>query len=519
MPAPNPIKTCPGCNDAVVRATLPAERQCSRCRKKERNRLWREANPGAMAANAKRWRDAGNVSARPEGYAEKHRAHESARYHNDPVANARIKAAAHARRQATDPEILNAKARAWRAANPGKSRQYYLQHRANLGLEGRQAQGRAHRERYREERQAGQAAYYARRYGGSGVISNEHLYALHKWQDHCCFYCRESLAGADTIEHVVPLSRGGSNNPWNVTLACGTCNNEKNNRLYAMEWRPSAVMAPPRYHSLHGLAQLKLRLTAEHIDYVEQDDHVLIGERPAFILSSFWLGWAGDTIITALKSRYPSAILFFDKEFARRPDAVINVLKAKAGISERRGARQLMLETPTPQDAQAFIGRWHAMGATGGTIYLGLRDANEWWAMAAFRKDVDHYEVARMAIRETVAGGVSRIIEHFRKDMPEKLPIMAFTDQRMGDGKSHGFAGFSEAGMTERSFFYATPEADGFHARRDFQKQVLENKAEYFDPRQTQVMLARANGLMRVEGLPRLRFVLPVDKEADGLGA
>jgi hypothetical protein len=207
-------------------------------------------------------------------------------------------------------------------------------------------------------------------------------------------------------------------------------------------------------------------------------------------------------------------MLFFDREYERRPEAILNVLKAKAGIAERAGARKLQVVVPTPQEAKAFIDRWHAMGYAGGTYYLGLRDADQWWAVAAFRKGVDnhkaeHYQVIRMAIRETVAGGVSRLLSHFRAMMPEKLPFVTYTDQRMGDGKSHFFAGFAAEGTTERSFFYATPEVAGFHPRRDFQKQILEAKAEYFDPAKTQPVLAKANGLMRVEGLPRLRFTLP----------
>ena len=149
------------------------------------------------------------------------------------------------------------------------------------------------------------------------------------------------------------------------------------------------------------------------------------------------------------------------------------------------------------------------MGPTGGTLYLGLRDDNDWWAIGAYRREVDRYECIRMAIRETVAGGVSRLNKHVRQSMSEPLPIVAFTDQRMGDGKSHLFAGFSAEGTTERSFFYATPEVEGFSPRREFQKQNLAARADFFDPALTQRVLARANGLMRVEGLPRLRFVLP----------
>lgn len=504
----NPIKTCPGCTDPVVRITLSFDQQCSPCRKKERHRLWRIANPNATAANAKRWRDAGNISVRPQEYEDEHRERERRRYHENPNTNAAAKARAVVQRERKGPELLAVEAREWRAQNPGKTRIYHERHIAKLSPGEKKAQGKAHRTRYRVQRQAGTAAYYARRYGGEGIISNEHLYALHKWQDHCCFYCRSGLKGAETIEHVVPLSRGGSNNPWNVTLACSDCNTKKNNRIFRIEWKPEHVNVALRFHSSEGTKVLSKRLSELNISHEQMLDHLMIGDRPVFVLSSFWLGWQGIDYIAALKQLHPTAIVFFDKEITRRPDAVVNVLKAKAGIAERIGARKLQLVEPSGEDARTFIGRWHAMGFAAGNHYIGLRDENEWWAIAAFRKELDRYEIIRMAIRETVAGGVSRIMKHFRERISEGLPIIAFTDQRMGDGKSHFFAGFEAEGMTERSFFYATPEADGFHPRRDFQKQVLEAKAEYFDPNRTQVENAMANGLMRVEGLPRLRFVL-----------
>lgn len=508
MPTKNPLAECRGCQDSEIRASLVLSEQCTACRKKERNRLWREANPGAAAATAKRWRGAGNKSARPADYVEKQRERANKKYAENPEVRERAKAAAKHRRTQRDPEELRKEHAAWLAANPGKTREYYLRGIARLSPEDRKEKGQQHREKYRFQRQAGMAAYNARRQGADGIISNDHLFNLHKWQDHCCFYCRESLSQKDTIEHVVPLARGGSNNPWNVVLVCGSCNSRKSSKIFMLEWVPETIVTAPRYHSVYGTAQLEKTLSELGIACTREDDHLLVEQRPVFILSSFWLGWAGIERIAGIKKKYSSAIIFFDKEFARRPDAIVNVIKAKAGICDRRGARKLLLEAPSVQDAQTFMGRWHAMGAIGGTEYIGLRDETEWWIVAAIRKEIDHLEIARMAIRESVAGGVSRIISHLRASMADKIPIVAFTDQRMGDGKSHFFAGFEDGGLTERSFFYATPEQTGFHPRRDFQKQALEQRAEYFDPDQTQVNLAKANGLMRVEGLPRLRFTL-----------
>lgn len=50
----------------------------------------------------------------------------------------------------------------------------------------------------------------------------------------CCYYCGERAVL--TMEHVVPLSRGGAHTIGNVVPACGPCNYSKNARLLS-EWR------------------------------------------------------------------------------------------------------------------------------------------------------------------------------------------------------------------------------------------------------------------------------------------
>ena len=44
---------------------------------------------------------------------------------------------------------------------------------------------------------------------------------------HTCAYCRGS---ADTVDHLVPLSRGGPNTWLNTVAACTACNNRKADR-------------------------------------------------------------------------------------------------------------------------------------------------------------------------------------------------------------------------------------------------------------------------------------------------
>jgi hypothetical protein len=50
-----------------------------------------------------------------------------------------------------------------------------------------------------------------------------------------CQYCGAEAAKPD-VDHVLPLSRGGSNREDNLVTACPTCNRSKNAKTVA-EWR------------------------------------------------------------------------------------------------------------------------------------------------------------------------------------------------------------------------------------------------------------------------------------------
>lgn len=52
----------------------------------------------------------------------------------------------------------------------------------------------------------------------------------------CCAYC--GCSGVMTMDHVVPLTRGGRHSVGNIVPACHSCNSSKNNR-FIVEWRKS----------------------------------------------------------------------------------------------------------------------------------------------------------------------------------------------------------------------------------------------------------------------------------------
>lgn len=50
-----------------------------------------------------------------------------------------------------------------------------------------------------------------------------------------CYYCNCKVGKKYDVDHVVPLSRGGSNGPENIVIACPSCNRSKSDKL-PHEW-------------------------------------------------------------------------------------------------------------------------------------------------------------------------------------------------------------------------------------------------------------------------------------------
>jgi hypothetical protein len=62
------------------------------------------------------------------------------------------------------------------------------------------------------------------------IICKEDLIMLRNSLNDCCSYCHIPLQGKGEIEHKLPLSKGGTNETNNLTLACYQCNKEKANK-------------------------------------------------------------------------------------------------------------------------------------------------------------------------------------------------------------------------------------------------------------------------------------------------
>lgn len=165
----------------------------------ERSRRYREANP-------ERWRDiqrrsylANAEKRREEAHVYRTQNRERVRaWLSDYYERTRDERLAYARRYRRENRALClARTSAWFRANPERRRVY-------------------------------DNAYRARKANAEGSFTPADFAALCEQHDHRCFYCGrvEDL----TADHVVALSRGGSNAIENIVPACRPCNSAKRDR-------------------------------------------------------------------------------------------------------------------------------------------------------------------------------------------------------------------------------------------------------------------------------------------------
>jgi 5-methylcytosine-specific restriction endonuclease McrA len=108
------------------------------------------------------------------------------------------------RKYEKSPEKWRAWARAWKKANPEKAR-------------------------------AVSANCDARRRGAPGSHTAGDIEALLRRQRAKCANCGASLRKGYHVDHIMPLAKGGSNDPGNLQLLCPGCNQRKSAK-HPLEW-------------------------------------------------------------------------------------------------------------------------------------------------------------------------------------------------------------------------------------------------------------------------------------------
>lgn len=104
-------------------------------------------------------------------------------------------------------------AKAWRLANPERSKSLI----------------NAWRKTNKDQVRALNRAYRSRKYNANGTASSEEILNRVLFYGGCCVYCNGPF---ESIDHAIPLSRGGTHWPANLYPACTSCNSRKRDRTY-----------------------------------------------------------------------------------------------------------------------------------------------------------------------------------------------------------------------------------------------------------------------------------------------
>ena len=133
-----------------------------------------------------------------------------------------------------NPEKVAALSRAWAVANPDKRdtsrRAWKAAH-----PEEHAASQRAYQTANPEKNSARARNYYARKLGNGGAHTAKDVQAQYDHQQGRCYYCDVLVYDDYHVDHVIPISKGGSNGPENLVISCPPCNRSKHNK-HPMDW-------------------------------------------------------------------------------------------------------------------------------------------------------------------------------------------------------------------------------------------------------------------------------------------
>ena len=105
-----------------------------------------------------------------------------------------------------------------------------------------------------------------------------------------CSYCllpQGILSSLLEIEHILPVSEGGSHEEYNLCLACRECNSHKSSKVYVLDYETEQTVR---------LFNPRTQVWNEHFEFVENGS-VIIGKTAC-----------GRATVTALKMNIKQAV-------------------------------------------------------------------------------------------------------------------------------------------------------------------------------------------------------------------
>lgn len=134
-------------------------------------------------------------------------------------------------RYKANSEAMRARAKVHRETNPdylkSYNHSYYKENADKISDAVRQW-----RQENPDKRRAIINRHKAAKRNAEGRFTDNDIRSMLKSQHGRCVYCRADIKDCYTVDHITPLSRGGSNWPDNLQLVCASCNSSKKDKTH-----------------------------------------------------------------------------------------------------------------------------------------------------------------------------------------------------------------------------------------------------------------------------------------------
>lgn len=195
-------------------------------------------------------------------------------------------------------------------------------------------------------------------------------------------------------------------------------------------------------------------------------------------------------------------IHIFEDEWIEKKEIVKSILLNKIGkISNKIFARKCEIREINNESASNFLNSNHLQGFING-IHLGLYYNDELLCCLTmgkprYNKNYE-WEILRFCSKNyyNIIGGLSKLFNYFKKKNNPRT-VITYVDLRYGEGKAYHKINFVYIGRTVPGYYYLNENLQRI-SRLQFQKHLLENKLQQFDPELTEWENMQLNNYDRI---------------------
>ena len=200
-------------------------------------------------------------------------------------------------------------------------------------------------------------------------------------------------------------------------------------------------------------------------------------------------------------------IHIFEDEWIDKQEIVKSIIRAKLGLIQNKiYARKCEIQSVSNEEAKLFLFDNHLQGPINGT-HIGLYYENELVSLITYGKsrfsNTEECEILRFCnkINASTIGGLSKLLKQI-----DSKSIITYADLRFGEGLSYLKCGFEYIGRSSPSYFYIR---NGSRINRlNFQKHLLQDKLDIFDPTLTEWQNMQLNGYDRIWDCGVVKYTL-----------